>query len=414
MTTLAEPKMTHTLSTPELRRRIEAEMPSLTAIRHDLHRHPEMAFKEERTSAVVQRELDAAGVRFKSGLGGGTGVLGYLPASDPANESLPAVALRADMDALPIVEATGLAYASCNEGVMHACGHDGHTTMLIGAAKILSRMHRPRPVAFVFQPAEEGGGGGAIMCREGVLAGEGKGGIGSPVGEIFGLHGWPQLEVGSAASRPGPLLASVDDFLVTVKGVQAHGAYPHLSADPIVAMAHCITGIQTITSRNTSPLESMVVSVGMVQSGTADNIIPQTARFIGTVRTLTPALRKLAKERFFAIVENTCRAFGCEAAIEWIESYPVTVNDGPLTEEFFKVAREAFGKERILLADNPTMGGEDFSYYGAHAKACFFMLGLCPPGAANYPSLHQPDFNFNDAAMPMGIELFVRLATRAQ
>ncbi len=396
---------------PTLRQLLSDELPALTALRRDLHRHPELSYQEHRTSQVVQRELAAAGIEFKAGLGKGTGVIAHLPAtSGPAR---PAVGLRADMDALPIEERTGKPYASCTPGVMHACGHDGHTTILIGAARILAKLERPRPVTFIFQPAEEGGGGGEVMCNEGALAGDGKGGLGAPVDTIYGLHGWPTFEVGHVATRPGPLLAATDDFVVTVKGTQAHGAYPQYSADPIVASAHIITALQTIVSRNVGPLDSVVLTIGAINAGTADNIIPESVRFIGTMRTLSKAMRILGKKRFYEIVEGTAAALGCRADIAWHQGYPITANDPATTDRFFTLARATLGEDRVELVDNPTMGGEDFSYYGDHAKACFFFLGLRPKGATQVPTLHQPDFDFNDDALPTGIEMMVTLALKS-
>ncbi|MBS0198339.1 MAG: amidohydrolase [Planctomycetes bacterium] len=394
-----------------IRQMIASELTGLRAIRHDLHRHPELSFQEKRTSGVVQRELGAMGVKFKAGLGGGTGVLGYLPATDPANASRKAVGLRADMDALPIVEQTGKPYASQSSGVMHACGHDGHTTILLGAARILSKLPRPRPVAFVFQPAEEGGGGADVMCKEGALAGDAGGGFGQPVEIMFGLHGWPTVEVGHVATKPGPLLAATDDFNVTIKGVQSHGAYPHYGSDPILATAHVITALQSIASRNVSPLDSVVCTVGAVHAGTANNIIPQEVQFIGTIRTLRAETRTLAKRRFFEVVESAARSLGCSAHIDWHEGYPVTHNDPDATERFFSVARAALGGDRVDRTEHATMGGEDFSYYGQRVPACFFFLGLKPRNADSCPTLHQPDFDFNDDALPVGIELMCRLAT---
>jgi hippurate hydrolase len=390
---------------------IEGELPSLVALRRDLHAHPELSYEERRTSEVVQRELAAIGVEFKPGLGKGTGVLGYLPATQPTSRG--AVALRADMDALPIEEKTGKAYSSCTSGVMHACGHDGHTTILIGAARVLSKMERPRPVAFVFQRAEVGGGGADVMCKEGVLAGEPGGGIGAPVETIFGLHGWPNFELGKVASKPGPLLAATDDFVVTIRGTGSHAAYPQFARDAILTSAQIITALQSIVSRNVPPLDSVVVSVGAINAGTADNIIPETVRFIGTVRTVSRTMRALAKTRFYEIVEGTAAAMGCRAEISWREGYPVTSNDAAATERFFEIARATVGEDRVETVEAPTMGGEDFSYYGQYAKACFFLLGLRPKGVKEYPTLHQPDFDFNDDALAPGIEMMCALATRA-
>lgn len=405
MTMATQPTPSHDL----VRSLIARELKDLVGIRHDLHQHPELNYEEVRTSDMVQRQLTQLGIRFRAGIAK-TGVVGYLPATTAEGNKLPAVALRADMDALPITEATGKPYASCVPGKMHACGHDGHTTMLIGAARVLAAMpHRPRPVVFIFQPAEEGGAGGERMCNEGALDG---------VGEIFGLHGWPTQPVGHVATRVGPLLASVDDVEMTVRGVQSHGAYPHQGFDPIFATAQIITAVQSIASRNVSPLDSVVVTCGEVRAGTANNIIPETCWTHWTVRTLKDSTRAHAKERFIAIATATAEALGCKAEITYRESYPVTHNDAHLVGEFFKVLRNmhAHGEPTHIAGfsevHHPTMGGEDFSYYGKKVPACFFFLGLKPDGAASYPTLHQPDFDFNDAAIPTGIEMFVRLATR--
>jgi len=396
---------------PSIKSILNDELPSLIELRRDLHAHPELSYQEKRTSQVVQRELAAIGVEFKANMARGTGVIGYLPATKSTTRG--SVGLRADMDALPIEERTGKPYSSCTKGVMHACGHDGHTTILIGAARVLAKIERPRPVTFIFQPAEEGGGGAEVLCNEGALAGAGKGGLGAPVETIFGLHGWPTFDVGQVASRPGPLLAATDDFVVIVKGTQSHGAYPHFGNDPIVATAHIITSLQTIVSRNVGPLDSVVLSLGAINAGTADNIIPESVRFIGTMRTLSKAMRILGKKRFYEIVESTAKALGCTADISWHQGYPITANDPAATDRFFEIARATLGEDRVELIDQPTMGGEDFSYYGDHAKACFFLLGLKPNGAATCPTLHQPDFDFNDDALGTGIEMMVNLATRA-
>ena len=388
---------------------VSAEVAELTDIRRDLHRHPELNYEEVRTSGVVQRELTRLGIPFRAGVAK-TGVVGRLPATTEAGNQRPAVALRADMDALPIMEATGKPYASCVPGKMHACGHDGHTTMLIGAARVLAAMpQRPRPVVFVFQPAEEGGAGGERMCREGALDG---------VGEIFGLHGWPTYPVGHVATRVGPLLASVDDVELTVRGTQSHGAYPHQGFDPVYATAQIITAVQTIASRNVSPLDSVVVTCGEITAGTANNIIPETCWTHWTVRTLKDSTRALAKQRFVQIASSVAEGLGCKAEVTYRESYPVTHNDGPLVGEFFETVRGLrSGGVRTHVAGfgevgEPTMGGEDFSYYGKQVPACFFFLGLRPEGAQRYATLHQPDFDFNDGALATGVELFVRLATR--
>jgi amidohydrolase len=251
------------------------------------------------------------------------------------------------------------------------------------------------------------------MCKQGALAGEQHGGLGNPARCIFGLHGWPTLDLGTLASRPGPLLAATDDFTVTIKGTQAHGAYPHMGVDPIVTTAQIITALQTIVSRSASPLDAIVVTVGAIHAGTADNIIPETCTFIGTVRTLRKETRTLAKQRFLEVVEHHARAMGAHAQVQWNEGYPVTSNDPALTETFFKIAKSIPTATNIHRVEEPTMGGEDFSYYGHHVPACFFLLGLRTPGATHCPKLHQPDFDFADDAMPLGVRTLCELALRA-
>ncbi len=277
---------------------------------------------------------------------------------------------------------------------------------------MLAKRHRPRPVTFLFQPAEEDGGGAQYMCDDGCLAGEGKGGLGTPVAEVFGLHGWPTVEVGTVATKPGPLMAATDEFTITIKGTQSHGAYPHFGHDPIVAASHVVTAIQTIVSRNASPLDAVVATVGVIRAGTASNIIPAAAELVGTIRTLRPETRAMATRRLREIVTGVAAAMGCEAIVRLEEGYPVTHNDGALTADVLRTARAALGDARVQEIEEPTMGGEDFAYYGRHAAACFLFLGLRPKGATGYPTLHQPDFDFNDEAIPTGIEVMASLALR--
>lgn len=392
----------------DLRARIQEVLPGLVRLRHEFHAHPELSYQEHQTSARVQRELSTIGVAFKPGLAGGTGVAAHLPATTGGATS--AVGLRADMDALPIQERTGRAYASTNPGVMHACGHDGHTTILIGAARVLASLsHRPNPVTFVFQPAEEGGAGGERMCDDGCLLGDQGGGLGAPVGRMFGLHGWSLYDVGQVATKPGPLLAATDDFDVIIRGVQAHAAYPHQGRDPIVAAAAIVTALQTVASRTVDPTDACVVTVGRIEGGTANNIIPETVRLVGTVRTLRSETREAVGRRVRGLFESVAAAHGCRAEVSWHDGYPSTVNDPGATQTFFSVAREALGPSRVEVVEAASMGGEDFSYYGRHVPACFFLLGLRPAGATSYPTLHQPDFDFNDDALATGVEMMVRL-----
>ncbi len=390
-----------------LKELIATELPDLRSIRHDIHAHPELGYTEHRTAGVVKRELDKLGIRHVAGLAGGTGIVAHLPATDPADNTKPSVGLRADMDALPILEQTGLPYASTTPGLMHACGHDGHTTILIGAARVLSKLRRPNPVTLVFQPAEEGGGGADRLCKDGALDGL----LGSKVGRMFGLHCWPEFELGKIGTRPGPLLAATDEIRVTIKGVGSHGAFPHYSRDPIVCAAHCITALQTIVSRNTAPLDAVVVTIGKIDGGTATNVIPLETTFIGTIRTLRPETRAMARQRVREICEFTAKALGCEAVVELNEGYPVTFNDAALTEQWFTVANRTVGQQSVIHVADPVMGGEDFSFYALKVPAVFFCLGIRPRDRAEYPTVHKPDFDFNDDAIGLGVEMFCELAT---
>lgn len=395
----------------DLRGLIEQERASLVSLRRALHAYPELAYDEKKTSERVVRELSGLPVGVRAGLAGGTGVLAHLPGTGTGGSC---VALRADMDALPIEERSGAPHASTRPGIMHACGHDGHTAILVGAARVLSKMtRRPNAVTFVFQPAEEGGAGGDRMCADGALAGEGGGGLGAPVSRIFGLHGWPQLPLGVVASRPGPILASTHDFHVTITGRQAHAAYPHLGVDPILAAAHVVTALQSIASRTVSPLDSVVVTVGQFHAGTANNVIPASATISGTVRALRLETRELASRRVEEVAAGVAGAMGCTIEVRWRDGYPVTFNDAGATERFFEAARQAVGEERAALLPEPSMGGEDFSYYARHVPACFFLLGLRPAGEKASPNLHQPEFDFNDDAIALGVEMMCRLALQA-
>jgi amidohydrolase len=398
-----------TIDQRTLRDAIAREIPDLIAIRRDLHAHPEVGYEEHRTSELVQRELKKAGVEFRANLARGTGVLGHIPGSNDGN----AIGLRADMDALPILETSGLPYASRFVGKMHACGHDGHTTILIGAARVLAKLAKqsplPRPVSFVFQPAEEGGAGAARMIEDGCLNGNV---LGPPVDHMFGLHGWPRLPLGVVGTRHGALLAASDRFEIKVRGVGSHAAFPHASRDPIVAASAIVTALQTIASRNVDPLDSLVVSVTMLHAGTAFNVIPPEATISGTVRWLLPQTLQLAQRRLKEIAEGVAAGHGCSATLEYRLNYPVTLNHGDMVEVFNSVARNTLGEPRVVDIPQPVMGGEDFSFYSQKVPSCFFVLGLIPQGKQSMPDLHQPDFNFNDDAIATGVEMFCRLALR--
>ena len=395
---------------PPIRSLIEEAMPDALAFRHDLHRHPELGYEEVRTSGKVREWLDRWGIRYQGGMAGGTGVLGYLPATeDPANART--VVLRADMDALPILEETDLPYRSEHDGRMHACGHDGHTTILATAARILSKLEdRPQNVYFLFQPAEEGGAGGKRMVAEGALRGAD---LGPPAEAVYGLHGWPSVELGTLTTRVGPAMAAATQFEIRILGRGAHAAYPHLGIDPIVVAAYTITALQTIASRAVNPLDSVVVTVGQVKAGVAHNVIPELAVLSGTFRTLKDDTEARTREMVRRIAEHTAQAHGATAEVEFApDSYPATINDPAITERMRTIAREVLGEERVREELHPSMAAEDFSFYGRELPACFFFLGLRPQGQPTYPNLHAPTFNFNDDAIPVGVATMVELALR--
>ncbi|MDP7029093.1 MAG: amidohydrolase [Phycisphaerales bacterium] len=377
----------------------------LVDIRHDLHQHPELGYEEHRTSEVVQRELAEAGVAFKSGLAGGTGVLAHVPGGDA-----PPLALRADMDALPIQEQTGLPYASATEGRMHACGHDGHTTILIGVARELAERSKtgslPGDVTLIFQPAEEGGAGGKRMVEEGCLDGSV---LGPPVTRIFGLHGWPSLPLGTLASRPGPILACADGFEARITGKGGHAAMPHLCVDPVAAAAAVIQSAQHVVSRGVDPVQGGVLSITRIEGGTTHNIIPNSVFLQGTTRFLEEEAGVVLHERFDRVLHEVAAAHGCEASIDWKDGYPVTRNDADAFREWDDAVSARFGRESVQTMA-PVMGGEDFSYYGQAIPACFFTIGLLPEGQDFMPSLHHPNFDFNDDAISVGINAFLAVA----
>jgi amidohydrolase len=405
---------TRNIDTARLQALIKAELPGLIRIRRDLHAHPELGYEERRTSDLVQRELRGARIEHRAGLAGGTGVLAHLPGSRHGGAAA-AIGLRADMDALPIDEETDLPYRSTCKGVMHACGHDGHTAILLGAARVLAQLAAegalPRPVTFVFQPAEEGGAGAARMIEDGCLDGSR---LGPPIDHMFGLHGWPRVPLGVVGTRPGIMLAAADHWDLCFRGTGSHAAFPHIGNDVIVAAAALVGAAQTICSRNVSPLDSVVVSVTRFDAGTTYNVLPGAANLSGTVRTLLPATRDLAERRLGEIARGIAAAHGCTAEFDYRRGYPPTVNDAELVEAFSDVAQGGLGKDGFTELPQPVMGAEDFAFYGQAVPACFFILGLVPPGAdpAEVPQLHQPTFDFNDDAIATGVEMFVRLAVR--
>jgi amidohydrolase len=383
----------------------ESSVRRAAAIRHRLHQIPEIGYEEFKTAALVRAELDALGIAHVDGVSEApTATVAWI---GDTSGTKPCVALRADIDALPILENTGLPYASQHRGFMHACGHDGHTATLLGVAAALKATEADLPVCvkFIWQPAEEGGGGAERLVEEGVLDGS----LGPKVDAIFGLHGWPGLPVGVVATRGGALLAATDTFTATFVGRGCHGAYPHLGLDPIVPACEAVLNLQQFVSREIDPTEPAVVTVGKFHAGTATNVIPDTATIEGTARTLTEPARKLIakaiERRCFGIAE----ANDCDVRFDWIEGYPPTINDEAMADYVARVARKALGNERFLPVARPSMGGEDFAYYLQKVPGCFFLVGVVPPGREHYPSLHSDRYDFTDAALGVGMKMFLEL-----
>lgn len=383
---------------------IERVLPSVAELRHRLHQIPELAFEEFKTAEAIRAELKRLGIDFIAGVNEApTATIAWV--GDPAK---PCVALRADIDALPVVEQTGLPYASTHPGRMHACGHDGHTATLAGAAAVFKAIekHLPVCVKLIWQPAEEGGGGAEVLCRAGALDGR----IGPKVQAIFGLHGWPGLPVGTVSTRPGPLLAATDTFTATFIGKGCHGAFPHLGRDPILTACEAVVNLQQFVSREVDPTDSVVVTVGKIAGGTATNIIPDRVTIEGTLRTLTRETR----EHVRAAVQRRCggiaAANDCDVNFIVEPGYPSTINDAKMAAYVEQVAKQALGPQRYVPAARPVMGGEDFAYYLEQAPGCFFMVGTIPPGQTQYPPLHSDHYDFTDGALATGMRMFVELA----
>ncbi len=380
---------------------IDPILPELVELRHELHRHPELAYEEIETAARIVAQLQGLpDMELRTGVAG-TGVVATLGRQRRG----PCVALRADMDALPIQEQGEHAHRSTMPGKMHACGHDGHVTCLVGAARVLAQLgdELAGPVKLLFQPAEEGGAGGKKMCDEGVLDDP-------SVQAIFGLHGWPDLTQGEIGVRTGGSLASADRLRITVSGVGAHAAYPHQGVDTVLVAAHIIVALQSIASRNTDPLDSVVVTVSQINGGTADNIIPTEVELSGTVRTLNSAIRRLTFERIERVATEMARAFGGSAIVAIDDGYPVLENDPAATDYVRRVATIIDGT--VPLDIPPVMGAEDFAFYAQRVPASFFALGIRPPGRDSYPVLHQPDFDFHDDSIALGVTMRVELVRR--
>jgi amidohydrolase len=373
----------------------------IAAWRHDLHAHPELLYEVHRTAASVAEKLTAFGCdEVVPGIGR-TGVVGVIKGSRPGGVRK-VIGLRADMDALPLQEANELPYKSTVPGKMHACGHDGHTAMLLGAAKYLAETRNFAGTAVViFQPAEEGGAGGLAMVKDGLMDRFG-------IEEVYGMHNFPGLPAGEFSIRSGAIMASTDNLTIDIEGVGGHAARPHLAVDTILVGAQIVNQIQSIVSRNIDPLDAAVVSICAFQSGSADNIIPQTARLRGTVRSLRPEVRDLLGKRVPEMVEATARAYGATAKVNLRRGYPVLRNHERETAFAASVAGQIAGPEHVDTDMAPVMGGEDFSYMLEARPGAFIFVGN-----GDSAGLHHQSYNFNDDIIPVGTSYWVRLVETA-
>ena len=376
---------------------VERILPGIVETRHHLHQNPELSGQEQATSAFVAERLRTLGLDDVQ-----TGVAGHgVTAVLRGQKDGPMLALRADMDALPIQETGGLDYASCRAGVMHACGHDGHTATLLGTAQALSelREYLPGPVKFIFQPAEETVGGADGMIAAGVLDG---------VAAIVALHGWPNLEIGQIGYRPGPMMASADTFDLTVKGKGGHAAYPHTTVDPIVVGSQVALAWQTLASREVSPLDSVVGTITQFHAGTAYNVIPGVAELKGTVRTLSNSVRDEMPAKMERIAAGICAAFRAEYEFETSFGPPVVENDPALTSLVEAVGQDVLPPGGVTYLETPTMGAEDFAYYLRQVPGVMFRLGV----GTDVTALHTPTYNFSDGALGYGMAMLANIALR--
>ena len=366
----------------------------ISALRRDIHKEPELGFDTEKTARKVLDALDGLPLEIQTGVAE-NGIVATLKGEGEG----PTIGLRADMDALPIHEETGLDFASETDGKMHACGHDGHTSMLVGAAHALCGMRDQLSgtVKFFFQPAEEGGGGGRVMVEEGAA---------DDVDSIFALHLWPGLPFGTAATKPGPIMAAADAFDMMVKTGGGHGAMPHLTVDAIAVAAQIVTALQTIVSREVDPVQPAVLTVGEIEAGTAFNIIPGEARLGGTVRTLDADLRKRIPERMEELSRGVAGGMRGDVELDYTFSYPVTTNDEGAARLALGVIGALFGEDHTLELPNPSMGGEDFAFFLEKLPGAFVWLGI----GEDASGLHTPNFAFDEEILPQGAALLTALA----
>ena len=379
----------------------------IQAIRRDIHAHPELAFEEHRTSDAVAARLQEWGIDIHRGLGG-TGVVGIIRGEQPSER---AIGLRADMDALPMTEANTFAHASQHAGKMHACGHDGHTAMLLGAARYLAQ-HRnfAGTIYVIFQPAEESGGGAKHMIDDGLFQQ-------FPMEAVFGMHNWPGLPLGSFGLTAGPIMASSNEFHIEIEGKGCHGGMPHLGVDPVMAAVQTAQSLQTIITRNRNPLDAAVLSITQIHTGSADNVVPNHAEIRGTVRTFTLETLDLIEQRMGDIVKLTSEAMGCSGKLRFTRSYPPTINHAPHARFCADVLRSIVGDEHVNDAVQPSMGAEDFSFMLQEVPGCYVWIGNGDgthrdAGHGLGPCmLHNGSYDFNDELLPLGATYWVKLAT---
>jgi len=373
----------------------DSVLEKIISIRHDLHRHPEIKLQETRTASTIESFLDQAGIKHRRCAG--TGVIGVIGRGIGHT-----VALRADIDALPIPDHTNLPWSSATPNTAHACGHDGHTAILLGTAWVLKQMETELTgtILCLWQPAEEGGAGADKMIRDGALE--------NPAPEaIFAVHGWPSMSVGKAGYRFGPALASTDDFVITVKGKGTHGAMPHAGIDPIVTAARIVEGIQLIRSRMINPLAPLVITVGSIHGGSAVNVIPDVVTLTGTIRTLDPETRRLIPPLMERMVVETARASGGEAEFNLTAGYPPVINEERATAFARDTLSDILGADRVVEIKDPVMGGEDFAYYLEKIPGSFLRIGV-----GDRPPLHNSSYDFNDETIPYGIRIMAGIAVR--
>lgn len=367
----------------------------MTAWRRDLHAHPETAFEEVRTADVVAAKLEEFGIDVHRGLAK-TGVVGTLSTGDG-----PSIGLRADLDALDVEELNQFDYKSTYQGKMHACGHDGHTTMLLGAARYLAETRNFKgTVQFIFQPAEENEGGGGVMVEEGLFEK-------FPVQAVYGMHNWPGLELGTFAVTEGPLMAAFDIFELTVKGRGSHGGMPHTGIDPIPVAAEIVGALQTIASRATDPQDACVVSVTQIHAGKAWNVIPDDVVLRGTTRSFRPKVQDTIEPAIRRIAEGICQAHGCQLEMMYERRYPPTINEAVATKAAYRAAANVSGEDKIVSNPTPSMGAEDFAFMLHEKPGCYVWLGNGPGESGCM--LHNPHYDFNDDILTIGASYWARL-----